>query len=378
MKAGTYVNNLSGDMAYKSFRPNSLPILPPLEYDNDILDLLIKDNSGLAKLEASINLIPNIDLFVSSYVRKEALISSQIEGTQCTLDDIFNPNIDIAKNLDVKDVVNYVNACNYGIERLNTLPLCNGFLKELHNVLMQGVRGEDKNPGEFRRSQNWIGPSGCSLKDARYIPPNVEDMNKLMNNLEEYMNNMEYDPLIQIALIHYQFETIHPFLDGNGRVGRLLITLFLLERKLLSKPILYISYFLKKNQFEYYDRISSVRDTGNYNQWIKFFLEAVYKASEDSFNTITKLQELHNKNLSIIPSNNRNKDNLKILFEYIEVYPIINIKETANNLGLSFNTVDANIKKLVKLGILKETSNTQRKKIYSYEEYLNILRKDTE
>lgn len=378
MKAGTYVNNLNGDMAYKSFKPNSLPILSPLEYDDDILNLLIKDNGELAKLEASINLIPNIDLFVSSYVRKEALISSQIEGTQCTLDDIFDPNVDVAKNLDVKDVVNYVNACNYGIERLNTLPLCNRFLKELHSVLMQGVRGEDKNPGEFRKSQNWIGPSGCSLKEARYIPPNVEDMNMLMNNLEEFMNNTEYDPLIQIALIHYQFETIHPFLDGNGRVGRLLITLFLIERNLLSKPILYISYFLKKNQFEYYDRISSVRDTGNYNQWIKFFLEAVYKASEDSFNTISLLQNLHNKNLSIIPSSNRTKDNLKALFEYIEVHPIINIKETAKDLNLSFNTVDSNIKKLVKLGILKETSNTQRKKIYSYEEYLNILRKDTE
>ena len=180
------------------------------------------------------------------YVRKEALISSQIEGTQCTLDDVLDPEIDTNSNLDVADVINYVHATNYSLERLKTLPLCCRLLREIHSELMQGVRGQEKNPGEFRTSQNWIGPANCSLKDARYIPPNKDDMITAMSDLEKFMNeNEDYDALIRIALIHYQFETIHPFLDGNGRIGRLMILLYLMEQKLLSYPVIYISYFLK-------------------------------------------------------------------------------------------------------------------------------------
>ena len=210
-----------------------------------------------------------MDLFVSMYVRKEALLSSQIEGTQCTLDDILNPLMEENTNRNVSDVVNYIKATEFALNRLHSLPLCNRLIKETHAVLMEGVRGQEKSPGEFRYSQNWIGGQGSTIQNARYIPPNPEDMQTAMSDLEKYMNGDDLlDPLIQAALIHYQFETTHPFLDGNGRVGRLLITLFLMEKGILSRPALYISYFLKMNRIEYYDRMTQVRKTGDYEQWV--------------------------------------------------------------------------------------------------------------
>ena len=377
-RAGEYVSNLSGEASYKSFRPSSLSPEPALNIDSNMVSKLVEANRELVKLDTAAKLIPNTNLFISMYVRKEALISSQIEGTQCTFDDVLDPEIDMNSNLDVADVVNYVQATNYAIERLEALPLCNRLIREIHSKLMQGVRGQDKNPGEFRTSQNWIGASNCSLKDARYIPPNKEDMLIAMSELEKFMNeNEDYDALIRIALIHYQFETIHPFLDGNGRVGRLMILLYLLEQKLLSLPVIYISYFLKKNQIEYYDRISEVRRTGNYEQWVIFFLEAVSAAAKDSLETIEQLSALHDKNIALLPKTNRKTDNLRILFDYIEKYPIIDIKHTSEQLNVSYNTVSSAIHKLQDLGILKETTNSARNKVFAYSDYLDILKKDT-
>ena len=240
------------------------------------------------------------------------------------------------------------------------------------------MRGQEKNPGEFRRSQNWIGAANCSLKEARFIPPNVDDMNQAMDELELYMNESDdYDPLIRISLIHYQFETIHPFLDGNGRVGRLLILLYLMQQGLISKPIIYISYFLKKNQIEYYDRISEVRRSGNYEQWISFFLEAVSAAAKDSLDTVEKLNALHEQNVKKLPKTSRSNDNVRKLFDYIEQFPIIDIKKTSEAFGISYNTVSSAIKKLEQIGILKQTTNASRNRVFSYEDYLHILRKDT-
>ena len=377
-RAGKFVDNLTGEATYQSFKPNPLPPVPEILLDEEIVKLVVDANRQLAKLDTASQLISNADLFISMYVRKEALISSQIEGTQCTLDDVLDPEVDMNANLDVSDVVNYVKATQYAIQRLENLPLCCRLMKEVHEKLMEGVRGQDKTPGEFRHSQNWIGPANCSLKDARYIPPNVQDMEEAMSDLERYMNeNVEYDPLIRAALIHYQFETIHPFLDGNGRIGRLLILLYLIEQKVLSKPVIYISYFLKKNQVEYYDRISEVRRSGNFEQWIKFFLEAVSKAATDSLESIRQLSILHDKNIARLPISNRKKDNLRAVFEYIEQYPIIDIKKTAKELGISYNTAATVVKKLVELGILQETTNKARNRVFAYEEYLDILRKDT-
>ena len=373
-RAGMYVDNLGGEASYLSFRPNPLPPIPEIKMDEEIVRLLIEANKQLVKLDMASQFISNADLFISMYVRKEALISSQIEGTQCTLDDVLDPEVEMNANLDVSDVINYVKATQYAIKRLDKLPL----IREIHEVLMEGARGQDKCPGEFRHSQNWIGPANCSLKEARYIPPNVEDMQNAMSDLEKYINeNVEYDPLIRVALIHYQFETIHPFLDGNGRIGRLLILLYLMGQGLLAKPVIYISYFLKKNQVEYYDRISEVRRSGNYEQWVRFFLEAVSKAAADSLETIQKLSSLHDTNIEKLPKTTRAKDNLRAVFDYIEQYPIIEIKRTAQELDISYNTVATAVKKLMELGILQETTNAARNRVFAYGEYLEILRKDT-
>lgn len=375
-RAGELVNNLSGDAAYKSFKPSALP--PKLNIDNDMLKKLVEANRDLIRLDTAVKLIPGSELFISMYVRKEALISSQIEGIQCTLDDVLDPKLDTNANLDVADVVNYVKACSYAIERLEKIPLCKRLFREIHGQLLSGVRGQEKNPGEFRRSQNWIGAANCSLKEARFIPPNVDDMNQAMDELELYMNESDdYDPLIRISLIHYQFETIHPFLDGNGRVGRLLILLYLMQQGLISKPIIYISYFLKKNQIEYYDRISEVRRSGNYEQWISFFLEAVSAAAKDSLDTVEKLNALHEQNVKKLPKTSRSNDNVRKLFDYIEQFPIIDIKKTSEAFGISYNTVSSAIKKLEQIGILKQTTNASRNRVFSYEDYLHILRKDT-
>lgn len=377
-RAGEYISNMTGEASYQSFCPAALPPDPPLELNDDTVQLLIDANRTLATLNTAASLIPSTDLFVSMYVRKEALMTSQIEGTQCTLDDILDPDADANANLDVGDVVNYVNAAQYAIQRLQTLPLCNRLLRETHEKLLAGVRGQEKNPGEFRRSQNWIGPTGCGLKDARYIPPNVEDMAAAMSALEKYINeDRQYDPLVRVALIHYQFETIHPFLDGNGRIGRLLILLYLMEQKLLDKPVLYVSYFLKKNQVEYYDRISEVRRSGNYEQWVHFFLEAVHAAAADAAESIQKLSELHDRNLAILPTSKRSVDHVRRLFDYLEQHPIIDIKKTAQALDISYNTAAAAIRKLADLGILRETTNAVRNRVFAYQEYLDVLRKDT-
>lgn len=378
-RAGCLVTNLSGEMAYQSFRPNPLPPEPPVEMSNELIAKLIDANRRLATLDGLSSRIPNMDLFVSMYVRKEALLSSQIEGTQCTLDDILNPFAEENTNLNVSDVVNYIRAEEYAINRLQTLPLCNRLIKETHAVLMEGVRGQEKNPGEFRYSQNWIGGQGSTLRNARYIPPNPEDMVDAMSDLEKYMNGEDsLDPLIQAALIHYQFETTHPFLDGNGRVGRLLITLFLMEKKILSAPSLYISYFLKMNRVEYYDRMTQVRKTGDYEQWVLFFLQALSDSAEDAIQAIDRLTEIHNRNVQKFNSMTKRQQTNAINFLiYLEKTPIIDIQKTATALNLSDNTVAKNVASFVDNGILQQTEKSGRAKIYSYVDYLAVLRKDT-
>lgn len=378
-RAGCFITNLSGEMAYQSFRPNPLPPEPPIEMSNEMIAKLVDANRKLATLDGLSSRIPNMDLFVSMYVRKEALLSSQIEGTQCTLDDILNPFAEENTNLNVSDVVNYIRAEEFAIDRLQTLPLCNRLIKETHAVLMEGVRGQEKNPGEFRYSQNWIGGQGSTLRNARYIPPNPEDMINAMSDLEKYMNGEDsLDPLIQAALIHYQFETTHPFLDGNGRVGRLLITLFLMEKKILSTPSLYISYFLKMNRIEYYDRMTQVRKTGDYEQWVLFFLQALSDSAEDAIQTIDRLTEIHNRNVQKFNSmTKRQQTNAMNFLIYLEKNPIIDIQKTAAALNLSYNTVAKNVALFVDNGILQQTEKSGRSKIYSYVDYLAVLRKDT-
>ena len=377
-RAGCWKTNLSGEMAYQSFVPSPLPPTPPIEISEDILEQLIKANSQLAILESVATRIPDVDLFVSMYVRKEALMSSQIEGTQATLEDVLDPLIEDNTNRNVADVVNYIKATEYAIRRLHVLPLCNRLLKETHAILMGGVRGQEKNPGEFRCSQNWIGGKGSTLRNAKYIPPSPDDMTEAMSDLEKYINaDDRLDGLIRAALIHYQFETIHPFLDGNGRIGRLLITLFLMEKKILTTPALYISYFLKKNRVEYYDRMTEVRSKGNYEQWVKFFLQAIAESANDAIAAIDELTALHDKNVDLVAGMGRASKNAMLVFRYLEANPIIEIGKTAEALGITFGTASNVVERLSSAGILEQTTTGRRNRTFAYKDYLAILRKGT-
>jgi Fic family protein len=378
IRAGKLKPNLSGEAAYQSFVPSSLSPKPVVELDSETVNLLVRANRQLAVLSQLAARVSNVGLFISQYVRKEALLSSQIEGTQATLEDVLDPFLDQNANRDVAEVINYVKATEFAIARLKALPLSNRLIREAHAILMAGVRGQEKPPGQFRRSQNWLGGQGGALKNARYIPPTPEDMIEAMSDLEKYINvDDSLDVLIRAALIHYQFETVHPFLDGNGRIGRLLITLFLIEKGILETPALYVSYFLKKNRLEYYDRLSEVRQSGDYEQWVKFFIRAVSESAQDAIAAIDKLSALHEKNTALISSLGRAAKTARRLFEYLEQNPIIETRKTAGALGTTFKTVNTSVRRLCEIGILSQSSGKQRNRIFAYQEYLEILRDST-
>lgn len=377
-RAGEYISNLTGELTYYSFLPSKLPPDPPLELTAEMVELLVRANKQIAYLESLSRHIPDNSLFVAMYVRKEALLSSQIEGTQATLEDILDPMLDKNCNRDVAEVINYIKATEFALDRLKELPICVRLLKETHAVLMQGVRGQEKSPGEFRFIQNWIGGQGSTILNARYIPPNPQDMIEAMSDLEKYINTDDsYDPLIQVSLIHYQFESIHPFLDGNGRIGRLLVMLYLIWKNLLSSPSLYISCFLKANRIEYYDRLSLVRSKGDYEQWIIYFLRALSESAEDAVSSIEKLKALHDINQSIVNETGRSAKSVNLVFRYLESNPIIEISKTAADLGLAFNTVAKAVDLLLNKKILTLVRKQSRNRIYTYTEYLNILRRGT-
>lgn len=381
-RAGKLIKNLSGISEYYSFRPSPLPPEPAIAIDNELNNLIINAHKMLAILDDRAEKIPDMNLFISMYVKKEALLSSQIEGTQATLEDIFEVNRDESINEDVEEVVNYVKAANYSIDRLNTLPLCNRLLLETHEILLSGVRGNEKNPGEFRHSQNWIGSKNSNITTARYIPPNIDDMKEALSDLEKFINDdSPYDALINAALVHYQFESIHPFLDGNGRIGRLLIVLYLLYKGTIKTPALYLSYYLKEHRIEYYDRMTAVRDSGNYEQWIKFFVRGIYISSKSAIESADKLIELKNSDEEKINSldiSERRKINIMKLYRHLLAKPIIDIKGASEELELAYNTVKSAVDVLMDLDIIKQDNNQERNKVFSYEAYLAVLREGTE
>lgn len=373
-RAGHYEKVHLGDASYNAYIPNALPPQPPVEIDGEMLALLGKAREKLSELNTVSEFIPDTALFLSSYVRKEALLSSQIEGTQATLEDVFNADNAVSVNLDVNDVINYVKALAFAIRKMNYFPLCNRLLCETHAILMEGVRGSDKQPGEFRKSQNWIGGAGCTIDTARYVPPAPENMIVAISELEKFINDDETDTLIKTALAHYQFETIHPFLDGNGRIGRMLICLMLINEKILTRPVLYPSLYLKTNRVEYYDRLSAVRQNGSYEQWIKFFIAGIISTCDDAINTIKQLhalmindaQKLCGKPASVLA-----------VFDYIKEHPIIDITSTAKALELPYNTLSSSVKILTELKILAPISNKTRNRSFQYTEYLKILKTGT-
>lgn len=377
-RSGKLVKNLTGDLSYQSFQPSPLPPVPEIEYTSEIVNALISSHKKIEKLETLAQYVPSVQLFLSMYVRREALLSSQIEGTQVSLDDILDTEIE--KTEDIYDVVNYITALNYAQEELQRLPIGIRLLKETHKKLMAGVRGQEKSPGEFRISQNWIGGQGSSLANARFIPPNIEDLNQGLSDLEQYINQEDYedDPLIRIALIHYQFETLHPFLDGNGRIGRMLIILFLLEQKVISVPLVYPSLFLKQNKIEYFDRLTEVRNKGSYEQWVLFFLVAMEKSLEDSIRIIESLVSLHEETKNSLENALQQSKNMKKLLPIIEVFPIFSIQLLAEKLECAEVTAAKVIKNGISMGIITKISEGSRNQRFSYGKYLDILRQGTE
>lgn len=378
-RSGQFVHNLTGNLSYQSFKPNNLPPNPEIVI-NDVLDKKIKESYHLlGRLDGISKLIPNKDLFISMYVRKEALLSSQIEGTLATLDDIFDPHLEQNMNLDVEEVICYIKALHHANTLLKNLPISIRFMKEIHKTLLTSSRGKDKEPGELRKTQNWIGPQGSSLKNARFIPPNLEDMQESLSSLESYIHKDDsLDPLIKIALIHYQFETIHPFLDGNGRIGRLLISILLKHYGLLEEDTLYLSYYLKRNRIEYYDRLMDVRLKGHFEAWIAFFIEGIIESSNHALKTIESLLNLKKEHLKILSQlQGKTKQTALLLFEYLESHPIIDIKQASIGIKKAFNTVSDAISTFIKLGILKQVEGNKRYRIFAYESYLNILRDGT-
>ena len=380
-RAGHVVKTITG---YEAFIPKKLPPDPEVKIDMEMLTLLSDADNKLGRLDGITETLPNPELFVAMYVKKEAVLSAQIEGTQASLADVLNDQSDKNKKEyspdGVREVVNYVSAIDYGIKRLNELPLSLRLIREIHSVLLQNVRGADKSPGEFRRTQNWIGPAGCNLSTATFVPPEPTEMITAMSDLETFFyNETPMPPLIKIALIHAQFETIHPFLDGNGRMGRLLITFWLCHQKILSKPLLYLSYYFKENRSDYYQSLMDVRFKGDWESWIKFFLRGVVEVSDeaiDSAKRIIGLQQKYTEKLNLMDKNN---GNYIILLNTLFEHPIITKNDVSELLGVSAGTSGSIVNLFCEIGILRDmTPDKKRYKQFVFSEYFEILRRGTD
>jgi len=325
-------------------------------------------------------LVPNLDHIIAMYVRKEALLSSQIEGTQASLEDIFEYESQIPlKNInDVEEVVNYIKALNHGIKRLAEFPMSIRLIKENHAILLEGTRGKEKTPGEFRKSQNWIGSSRSTLATASFVPPPPKEAMDAMGELELFLHkDSEFPLLINCALIHYQFETIHPFLDGNGRLGRLLITFYLYWKGALQYPLLYLSYYLKIHRQEYYDRLNLVRERGDYEQWIIFFLKGIIWTSESALQTIKNLLQLQEDHKKMLISKRLSTPYAIALLDYLFEKPHLTINDVADHLKISYQGAKALVDQFASAEILKEITGKRRDKRYSYWEYLAFLSEGT-
>ena len=355
---------------YYIFTPTLLCSKSLINIDDEMALLLAKAHRLLGILEGMSGFIPTIDVIESMLIKKEALLSCQIDGIDVPFDNIFD--LSKVQNKKVSSVLNYIKATYYVEESLEAKHISNRFLCEIHKVLMKNASNEDV--GQFRKIQTFIGPHIYVENFPNYNPPATENMKIALSDLEKFINSDDnIDVLIKLALIHYQFETIHPFSSGNGRTGRILICMFLKEKKILSRKLLCLSDFLLPNKIEYFDRLMEVRRKGNYEQWVKFFIKAVIVAAEDSINVINKLLELREKNLSKIMTLGKTSKTSMLLYEYIERKPIIDIKETADVLKLSFNTISKAVEGFQKIEILKQSNNLIRNRCFAYSKYLQII-----
>ena len=371
-RAGRYITQPNG---YKAFIPSPLPPKPPINWDTELQQLLSRADMALGRLDGIATILPNPDLFVALYVRKEAVLSSQIEGTRATLLDIFDYETTGEMVKDVDEIVSYVRAMNKGLQRLKTLPVSLRLIREIHEELLQGVRGEHRTPGEFRTSQNWIGPPGSTIDNAVFVPPPPHDMQIALSDLEKFIHKKDDLPiLVKNALIHAQFETIHPFLDGNGRVGRLLITFLLVHNDILGKPLLYLSYYFRRNRQEYYDRLNDIRNNEDWENWLKFFLTGVYETSQQSAEAAQKILSLQERDRARIV----HSPNGSALLNHLFMNPLITIHEIRRLTGISHATAGRLVKQMIKLGILNEITGYARNRKFLYKAYFDILKEGVE
>jgi len=373
MRSGKYVTQLKGDAEYKAFIPNPLPF--EINMDEELQMLLSKADLALGRLDGITETLPDVDFFILMYIRKEATLSSQVEGTQATFADVLNAEAnveDLEIHKDVDEILNYINAINYGLKGLENLPLCLRLIKEIHKILLNGVRGEFKEPGEFKKSQNWIG--GSTISRASFVPCPPQELDNALNNMEKFLNsNANIPTLIKTGLIHVQFENIHPFLDGNGRIGRLLITFYLCQQGVLHKPLLYISEFFKKYRQEYYNRLNAVHEKDDIEGWLKFFLDGIAITANQAIETNKKIIKLREEDLKKISSLGRSAQKAILVFNYLFHTPILTIKDIENITGLKNPNALSLMNKMTNLGILKEITGKKRNKVFRYQNYVNLF-----
>jgi len=371
-RAGRLVRQPSG---YAAFVPAGLPPEPPVALDDAMLGLLSRADMALGRLDGLVRVVPDPDLFVAMYVRREAVLSSQIEGTQSTLEDLLAAELDperVGGRGDVGDIVGYVRAMNHGLARLDTLPLSLRLIREIHRELLRDGRGVNATPGEFRRTQNWIGPAGAALDGATFVPPPVAEMHAALDDLERFLHREGSRPvLIDVGLAHAQFETIHPFLDGNGRVGRLLITFLLVHHGVLRRPLLYLSHFLKLHRAEYYDRLHAVRISGDWEGWLRFFLRGVAETADEATVTAERIFELRERHRALAMQH-AGANGLALLSELFR-RPLVNVRHVAQQLDIAFQTANRLVAKFTELELLVEVTGQQRSRMFRYDPYLALF-----
>lgn len=372
-RAGRYVSQAAG---YRAFEPAPLPPNPPVALDAKLQQLLSAADLALGRLDGSVLTLPNPDLFVLMYVRKEAVLSSQIEGTQSSLQDLLAAEAKLYDRLprDVDEVVNYVHAMNYGLARIASLPISVRLVREIHEKLMHGVRGSHLQPGELRTSQNWIGPAGSTLATASFVPPPPHLVPQALSDLERFIHRAELPPLVKTALAHAQFETIHPFLDGNGRVGRLLITFLLTEAGILGKPVLYLSHYFRRHRQAYYDYLQAVRDRGDWEAWLVFFLRGVVEVATESAETARRILTMREEDRTAITQRlGRGAANGHKVLESLYQRPIVTVKDIQTLTGTTFTAANTTVSRLTEIGVLEEITGHARNRRFRYTPYIELF-----
>lgn len=378
--AGRWVQQPAG---YRAFIPAALPPVPQMDLAGSLLALLSDAEYALGRLDGAILTLPNPDLFVFMYVRKEAVLSSQIEGTQSSLQNLLAAEarlLDPDAPADVAEVVNYVKAMNHGLARLADLPVSVRLIREIHQALLQGVRGGKLTPGELRTSQNWIGSAGCTLRDATFVPPPPGEVPQALADLERFLHSESTLPvLVQVGLAHAQFETIHPFLDGNGRVGRLLITFLLTERKMLVRPVLYLSHYFKRHRVEYYDRLQAVRHDGDWESWLGFFLRGVAEVSREATDTAAAVMRMREESRNTITERlGRAAGNGHRIMEKLFDHPIVTVAKVRGWLNITPAGANNLVNRLVDAGLLREITGYARNRRFRFDPYLRLFEEPEE